>query len=343
ASGALPKAELLLAQTGEDGRPAQLQLESESAEELSRAIAGRRQELYRAGISLRTRARSRTIAERGRGLLLRRLSVLGFRARIPAYETGCIVQPPRLDGRDHRPIGYWHTLSTDGVAAFFPFVDESVVEPGGILLGLLLDDTSPVFLDRWSHASHSWGLFGATGSGKSFAAALWAVRSRWMVPELEIYILDPLGEFTGLANALGGTVLSFGPSASSHWHPLDPVTTGGDRVEKAARVGVLLRSLFPSLKDEEAARLETAVARLYATGPGVPSFSDLQEEIRRAPGDPGRLVELLEVFRTGSLRHLDRPTSAPLDANLLVFDLHDVPESQRAFHLTYVLDGLYHR
>ena len=342
-SESVARAELLRGEGGEGGRTAQLALEAESATEFSRAVAGRRQELYRIGIALRARGPTRTSAERGRAALVRRLAALGFRTRLPRYEVGDALRGPRLTGTDRRPPGYWHTLSTDGVAAFFPFVDEAVLEPGGILLGLLLDDASPVVLDRWSHASHSWGIFGATGSGKSFAAALWALRSRWMVPELELFVLDPLGEYRGLAERLGGATVPIGPGGGTHWNPLDPATAGGDRAEKAARVGILLRALFPSLRDEEVALLDSALARLFARGPTVPVLGDLSAELRRGGAVPGRLLELLEVFRSGSLRYLDAPGSVPATANPTVFDLSGVPEGHRAFHLTYVLDGLYDR
>jgi hypothetical protein len=342
-SEATARAELLRGESGDGGRTAQLTLEAESASEFSRAVAGRRQELYRVGVVLRARGRTRAGAERGRFGLARRLHALGFRTRLPRYEAQPALAPPRLTGMDARPPGYWHTLSTDGVAAFLPFVDESILEPSGILVGIQLDDGSPTILDRWSHASHSWGIFGATGAGKSFAAALWALRSRWMVPEVELYFLDPLGEFGGLADRLGGTTVAVGPGAPGHWNPLDPTGVGGDRSEKAGRIGALLRALFPSLRDEEAALLDAALARLYADGPAVPRFRDLREELQRDGSAPGRLLDLLEVFRSGSLRYLDGPGAAPGLSNPTVFDLSGVPENQRAFHLTYVLEGLYDR
>ncbi|MCI4366377.1 MAG: DUF87 domain-containing protein [Thermoplasmata archaeon] len=343
ASEAVARAELIRGEGGEGGRTAQLTLEAESASEFSRAVAGRRQELYRIGISLRARGSTRLGAERARSGLLRRLGALGFRTRYPRYETRETLRAPRCTGTDPRPPGYWHTLSTDGVAAFFPFVDESVLEPGGILVGLSLDDASPVVLHRWEHASHSWGVFGATGAGKSFSAALWALRSRWRLPDLELYILDPLGEFGGLAERLGGATVSIGPGATGHWNPLDPATAGGDRAEKAGRVGMLLRTLFPSLRDEEVAGLDAALARLFARGPAVPTFRDLREELAQCGTPPGRLLELLEVFRSGSLQYLDGPSGIPGNSNPTIFDLSGVPEGQRAFHLTYVLDGLYDR
>ncbi len=342
-SGAVAESELARHETGEGGRAAELALEAESARDLGRAVAARRQELFRVGISFRARAGIPLAAARGRRALAERLSALDFRTRIPSYEAGPALEPPALAYDPRRPRGYWHALSTDGAAAFFPFLDEAIVEPQGILVGLLLDGASPVVLDRYAHASHSWGLFGATGAGKTFAAALWALRTRWRWPELELFVLDPLGEFAGLAEALGGTVVGFGPEAPGRWHPLDPGSTGGDRSAKAARVAVMLRALFPSLTDDEAARLDGAVGRLYAHGAATPRFADLRSELAGEGTGPGRFADLLEPFLTGSLRHLDAPAPSPGLGNPTVFDLHGVSDSQLPFHLAYVLDGLYRR
>ena len=211
--------------------------------------------------------------------------------------------------RNVDPSGTWHTLSTDGLAAFFPFVEEAVVEPNGVLVGLLLDDAAPVLLDRWSHASHSWGVFGMTGSGKLFAASLLALRTRWTRPDVELYLIDPLGEFAAVAQATGGAVVRPVVPGGPRINPLDPGSPGSDRPEKVARVTAVLRALFPTLNDEEGAVLDTAVAHLYLLGRPTPTLSDLLREVERLPTVPARLAGLLEVFRSGSLRHLDGPTT----------------------------------
>jgi conjugal transfer ATP-binding protein TraC len=324
---------------------AELERAVDHAGDLARRIAAREEALWEVGVLFVGRHRDPVEAERVRSELERRLTELGFRPRLPRYETAGALQPPDFGAPVDRPAGFYHYLPTSGLAAFFPFVEESVVEPGGILVGLLLDDGSPVLVNRWAHASHSWGLFGTTGSGKSFAAALWALRSRWMTPGLELVILDPLGEFVTFAERLGGAVVPLGarsPSAG-RLNPLDPVTTGGDRAEKAGRVGTLVRALFPSLLDEEAAALDTALTRLFENGPRVPTFSDLVGEVVRVPGAPSRLVALLEVFTRGSLRHLDGPSTIAATGNPVVFDLRGVPEEQLPFHLAYLLDAVYGR
>jgi hypothetical protein len=319
---------------------AELELEAESAHDLERRLAANEQKLFRVGISFHAVGPTPAALERDRAELLRRLASLGFAAAVPRYEAAAAASPPELDATESRPTGYWHMLPTDAVAAFFPFVDEAVVEAGGVLVGLLLDDATPVFLDRWRHASYSWGIFGATGSGKSFAAALLALRTRWMTPDLEVYVLDPLGEFDGLAEPLGATSVGLGPSAPARVHPLD-ITTTDDPAEKAARVATSIRALYPSLADEEAATLDTAVGRLYES-PERPTFSRLAE-IVRAERDPGRLPALLEVFVSGSLKYLDRPVANPPPTGSLVVGLPDVAPEHRAFHLITVLDALYAR
>lgn len=341
--GARAVAEAELAHGGDgDGRSAQLHAERESARELGHQVARREQELWRVGLRFAAVASSEGAAERARTGLERRFAALGFRTRVPRYSVREALSPPGLTGAEARPTGYWQNLPTDGLAAFYPFVDETVLEPGGILVGLLLQDAAPVFLDRWSHASHSWGIFGATGSGKTFATALTLLRTLWTRPEVGVVLLDPLGEFGGFVRALKGTVLSFGTGSEARLNPLDPISTGGDRAEKAGRVGAILRTLFPSLRDEESAALDAAVSRLYDRGPEVPLFGDLLAEVERGPATD-RLQALLEPFRSGSLRSVNGPTTVNATTNIVSVDFRGIPEDHLPFHLAYVLDWAYGR
>lgn len=323
-------------------RPAQLSHEVEVTAGIARDVAAREQELWRFGVSLHALGRTPARAERVRDELRRGLESLGFRSRLPEYEARRASAAPAIGGTETRPPGYWHTLTTDGVASFFPFVDELVADPEGILVGLLLDDATPVLLNRWSHASYSWGLFGTTGSGKSFTAALWALRSRWMDPNLDVIVIDPLGEFAGFVRSLGGTVVPMRSGDSARVNPLDPVTTAGDVDEKASRVTTLLSALFPSLRDEESAQLDSALRHRYdAPGP-PPTFSELIDGLANST-EAGRLRGLLEVFRTGSLRHLNGPTTLASTGTPLSYDLAGVPSHQLPFYLAFCLDSVFVR
>jgi hypothetical protein len=341
--GARAVAEAELARGSGGTGTAELEVERESAELFGREIARRTQELWRVGIRLIAFGSSRPRCEAVRSRLIERLCALGFRVRIPRYEASTVLSPTRLSGAEPRPRGYWHTLPTDAVAALFPFLDESIIEPGGVLVGLALGDASPVLIDRWSHASYSWGLFGTTGAGKSFATAMIALRTRWMRPQLEITILDPLGEFGRFARTLGGSVVRLADGAGGRLNPLDPVTTGGDRREKAGRVAAAIRSLFPTLTDAESVVLDTSLTRLFEHGPEVPTLGDLASEIERAEQSPARLRSLFDVFLTGSLSGSNGPTTVSDSIGPISVDFTGVPADQLAFHLSYVLDWAYGR
>jgi hypothetical protein len=341
--GARAVAEAELAAGGNGGRTAELEVERTSASDLGRAVARRTQELWKVGLRFVTRASTRPQVEARRARLSERFAAIGFRPRIPRYEVRAALVPPELSGSEPRPAGYWHTLPTDGLAALYPFGDETVLEPGGVLLGLALSDASPVFVDRWSHASYSWGLFGTTGSGKSFAAALTLLRSRWLRPATSVTVLDPLGEYSTLVEALGGSVIRVADGTGGRLNPLDPISTAGDRREKAARVGTMLRALFSSLRDEEVAELDAAVTQLYDRGPDVPTFDDLWSGVVGRGGAGTRLATLLDVFRSGSLRNLNGPTTASPTELTVSVDLRGIPDDQLPFHLTYVLDWAYGR
>lgn len=341
--GARAVAEAELASGTAGSETSALEVERETAERFGREVARRNQELWKVGLAWVAFGTSRPQVEGVRARLVERLTTFGFRVRSPRYEVRATLTPPALDAGESRPAGYWQTLPTDGVAALFPFVDESIVEPGGVLLGLALSDASPVFIDRWAQASYSWGIFGTTGSGKTFTAALTLLRTRWMRPEASTIVLDPLGEFAGLVRRLGGTVISIAGAAPGRLNPLDPATTAGDRAEKSARVAAMFRALFPSLTDEEAATLDSAIHRLYARGPTVPLLGDLADEVGRGTSASPRLVTLLEIFRTGSLCHVNGPTTVTTDSTLVGVDLTGVPDEHLPFHLSYVLDWAYGR
>ena len=288
--GARSVAEAELSSPGSGGETARLEVERDSSGALGQAVARGHQELWRTGICFAAVGSSRLRVEAVRGRLVERLSALRFRTKVPRYGVVGALRAPDPGAGAPRPSGYWHTLPSDAVAALFPFGDETVVEAGGVLVGLALADASPVFLDRWSHASHSWGIFGTTGSGKSFAAGLLVLRTRWMRPGLDVVVLDPLGEFSEFVHVLGGTVIRIASGRDGRLNPLDPATAGGDRREKAGRVAAMLRALFPSLTDGESATLDTAVMRLYERGPEVPTLEDLVRETVDSGSGEGRLA-----------------------------------------------------
>ena len=326
----------------EPSRSSQLERELESARELGRQLVARETELWHTGLSFHSFGPSSAKAVALRDALGQRLRSMGFKPRIPGFHAGRLARPPEPGSEGTPPSGLYHTLPTEGVAAFFPFVDEGVQEPGGILVGLLLDDATPIFLNRWAESSHSWAVFGMTGAGKSFSAALWLLRTRWMTPGVDIVAVDPLGDICPMLKNLGGLVLAPGATPESRWNPL-ALGPGLDQQQRVARIGTLMRTLFPSLRDEEAALLDSAVARVVASARIEPTLGDLLDALPGSGAAVKRLRGLLDVFVSGSLSSFNGRTTFNTDGNPLGIDLSGVPEEHLPFVLTLTLSALEER
>jgi hypothetical protein len=87
----------------------------------------------------------------------------------------------------------------------FPLVDDTLVEPSGVIVGFNLANQTAVVLDIYER-NNGYGklVIGALGSGKSFSTGQYLIRHRIMHPEDNIIIIDPMGGFVGVNEAIGG-------------------------------------------------------------------------------------------------------------------------------------------
>ncbi|MDP7974641.1 MAG: helicase HerA domain-containing protein [Thermoprotei archaeon] len=93
------------------------------------------------------------------------------------------------------------------VAAFFPFSSVEVKETGGVPLGENAITGSPVLFDFFSHRNYNVLLLGPSGTGKSAAIKILAIRLTHMYPDMPAIILDPEGEYELVARATGMKLL----------------------------------------------------------------------------------------------------------------------------------------
>lgn len=334
------EAELDSLRSRADPRAAVLRQEATAAEGLERELVSRSTRLWETvtGFILQGRSESEVLS-RGRSLE-EPFRWAGYSFHDPEYRVGPLLG--LLSPGEGREESLSHPMTDDGVGALLPLWEDRLDEPGGSLLGLHALEATPLFWDRFAHPSHSSAIFGETGSGKTYASAIGWTRARYFRPNLSVFVLDPLGGLGAVLQALGGTLFRAGVDELAV-NPLDPSTTGGDVRAKTARVILLLRSLFPSLSDEEAATVDTLLSGLYSERPpeSPPLLEDLHEALSDAAGAPPRLARLLEPLLRGSLTHLNRPTTIDLRSQMLGFDLSGLTSEELPFHLTLFLDLIY--
>lgn len=87
----------------------------------------------------------------------------------------------------------------------FPFVDDTLVEPDGVVVGFNLANETAIVLDIFERNNgYNKLIIGALGSGKSFGEGEYLLRHRLIHPEDNIIIIDPMGGFAGVNEAIGG-------------------------------------------------------------------------------------------------------------------------------------------
>lgn len=161
------------------------------------------------------------------------------------------------------PIKATQLMQETAVGTMFPFIEPAVADPEGVFYGF--DGTNtPVLLDRYRLSSYSKAIAGKMGSGKTFAEKHEMYHRLMMDPEIEMLVLDPLGDFVDFANDLGGQVIRFG--GQNTVNPLE-IRRGIDDVDddpfkkKFRSVMELFRTHFSAVADQSLTKEQEGILR----------------------------------------------------------------------------------
>ncbi len=106
------------------------------------------------------------------------------------------------------PIKNTQIMDLESLGTTFPFADPSIVQPTGVLMGFHMATNAPIVIDRFEQSGHNMLISGKIGSGKSYLAKLTMWRRLMMDPETEVLLIDPVGGFTDVVDAVDGQHVS---------------------------------------------------------------------------------------------------------------------------------------
>jgi hypothetical protein len=116
----------------------------------------------------------------------------------------------------------YHDVTVANAACLSPLINLDFSHPSGIFFGVN-ETGSPVFLDTFIGQPRLFGLHmfltGMTRSGKSYTCKGLIARS--LVHGIRTVVVDPEGEYTALAEALGGTCVRFHPNMECMFNVFD--------------------------------------------------------------------------------------------------------------------------
>ncbi len=209
-------------------------------------------------------------------------------------------------------------INSESLAAVFPFVFTSIIEPDGFTLGY---DYYPVILDIWKRDNQQYinsnmMVIGKSGSGKSFftktlLSLIYSENSR-------IYILDPENEYLNLCRNVSGRFIDVGNATEGRINPLhiyqiltEEGTPAEPEVVFAAHLQFLesfFRITLSGITSDSLEELNNIVSKVYEER-GITEQTDCSQ---LSPEDFPVFDDLLKVVD----RELDKETLPSRKANL---------------------------
>ena len=116
---------------------------------------------------------------------------------------------------------YENGINSSSLAAVFPFVRNSVLDEGGVMLGENMDNIYPFLLNIWKRGSMYQNsnamIIGQSGAGKSFFLKSFIV-NEWS-NGTRIIVLDPEDEYISLTRNLKGNIIDVGRAKEGRINP----------------------------------------------------------------------------------------------------------------------------
>ena len=176
-------------------------------------------------------------------------------------------------------------ISSNAVAACFPWIYANVSDEGGIKLGE--SDGIPVFIDFFRRDSErvnsNMVIVGKSGSGKSYATK--SLLANLAAEDAKIFILDPENEYTDLANNLHGQIINVGNAQYGRLNPFHIITAlEDDETGESSASGTyathlqfleeFFKQIMPDCEKDAMEYLNTLVDHMYM-GKDITAETDL--------------------------------------------------------------------
>ncbi|MHB9019270.1 MAG: VirB4-like conjugal transfer ATPase, CD1110 family [Minisyncoccota bacterium] len=264
----------------------------------------------------------------------------GFNSSIPLCQDKLAIYSP---------------LNSGPLSSFFPFTSADLTSENGILYGVNESNNSLIIFDRFSLENANMVIFAKSGSGKSYATKLEALRLLMM--GVDVLIIDPENEYEALASSIGGSYFKISLASQHHINPFGlPIMPKDEDPSDVLRSHIvnlagLLKLMMGALNPEEDAILDRAITETYAShdiAPGKdfskavpPLLEDLEKILENMEGGKN-LAQRLYKFTKGSYSGFtNQPTNIDIKNRLIVFSIRDLEEELRPIAMYIVLNFIW--
>lgn len=284
------------------------------------------------------------------------LDSIGIVTEIPGYEMRKAFRSTLPLGEDE--LEETRTLTTSALGECFPFTSTFLeVDEKGIILGTNKTTDLPVVKDIYRNVNPNGLVVGTSGAGKSYYTKL--LLSRYAMRGTKIMIIDPQGEYTNLVEELGGKEVELSRYSESMINILDLMNY--EYNDKILSLIDAFSVMFEGISAPQKSILTNALDKTYGKvgikkdKPSTwnnqpPTLSNLYrtlevmrtecEDKRRLPSYD-TLLGRLEDYVDGPFEFFDKQTKLQREANIINFNIVDLPSQAKPVMMYIILDYLY--
>ncbi|MDD5430993.1 MAG: ATP-binding protein [Candidatus Pacebacteria bacterium] len=248
-----------------------------------------------------------------------------------------------------------HPLNSGPLSSLFPFISANLTSDEGILYGINRSNNTLIIFDRFSLENANMVVFAKSGSGKSYATKLEALRLLMM--GIDVLIIDPENEYENMASAVGGSYFRISLTSEHHINPFEiPIIPQGEDPNDVLKSHIvnltgLLKLMMGKISPEEDALLDRAVSETYAShditvgkdfsSATPPLLEDLQKILENMEGGQGMAQRLYKYTQGSYAGFTNQPSNVDIKNRLIVFSIRDLEEELRPVAMYIVLNFIW--
>lgn len=341
----------------------QLQKDMAAAQALLTDLQERNEKMLRGQIIIMITADSYEELEKNTDALkitLRKFQLQPMRCAGLQEEAFCSVLPvgnaSSVDKEKNLQIR--RTLSSSATAGFMPFNSKELLHEGGLYYGQNKMTQNLIIFDRRKLVNPNGFILGVPGSGKSMLAKLEMIYSILQTNE-EILILDPEGEYTAIAEMLGGEIIYISENSQTHINPLD-LTENPDKDDNEydpikAKLSFLLSFFSTIMGNQEISPIQKTIIdnvmhETYKnyTAPTLKEYYAELEKYENEAADEVKsavtyLRQTLHLYVHGSMNVFANASNVNINKRIVVYNIKELGENLRTLGMMIVLENLWDR
>lgn len=258
--------------------------------------------------------------------------------------------------------------TTESAAVFIPYNSQEINQKNAIFYGLNQSTKSMIICDRLTGNNFNGLFFGASGSGKSFAAKCEMTSVLLNHPDAQVFVIDPQGEYYPLAEGLHGSHIEIAPGSNVFLNPLDLDLSSDDNMEsdpitmKSDFVLSMLEIMLGKNRQIDAACrsiVDRCIRKIYKPyikdiserTDGVtldvtksPTLTDLYQEFRMQDNMYAeQLADIIELYAVGSFNTFAHRTNVKTDSRFIVYDTKRLGNGMKELGLHICINDIWNR